>query len=122
MTTAIHNKAARLDGSSRATRLRHFLLAAPETITGDPFGSPDRQSGTPAVIQFFLSILIAFLFRRCADIDIDFLVAADEPAAKHQQRRYHNDHKNHQHRYDPSTTASAIVSHDFSPLKVFESF
>jgi hypothetical protein len=63
--------------------------------------------------------LIASLLRRCADVYIDFLVAAYEPAAKDHQCRDYNDHKNHQYRYDPSTTASAIVSHNVSSSERF---
>jgi hypothetical protein len=86
---------------------------------GDPFRFALIVRQVQPAGLILLPILIAFLFRRCADIYIDFLVAANEPAAKDHQSRHYYDHKNYQYGYDPSTTASAIVSHDFSSSQGF---
>jgi hypothetical protein len=54
------------------------------------------------------------LLGRRAYIDVNLLVAAEEPAAKNKKRSYDDDHKDHQDRYN-SSAATAIVSHDFPP-------
>jgi len=56
------------------------------------------------------------LFRRRAYVDINFLVPTQEPSAENKKRTYHDDHKDHEHRYDPCATSTTVVTHDFPPL------
>jgi hypothetical protein len=63
---------------------------------------------------------MAVLLRRRADIDINFLIAAEEPAAENKERSHDDYHKDNQHRYDASTASTIVVSHDCPPVKVIK--
>ena len=54
------------------------------------------------------------LLRGRADVDVDFLVAAEPAAAKYEQRAHYKNHKNYENCHDSGAcSAAAIVCHLF---------